>query len=327
MPKKTALILVYNHRYDRNIPVLEKVYGGRFSAIYHLVPFYDGPLRNVIPVYENSYRFQGYIAQGYRHYFKEDFERYLFVADDLLLNPDIDENNLEERFGLEPDSGFLTDVFNVHRLDNRRTLRFEPYRHRRKTQFFWWRLRDLARYKHQVEGLENGGEMPTFAEAEAILQAHNHSIRPLKFTEVYGPPPTLTWDKTFPRKVWSYLKSLRHFRWNYSLAYPAVAAFSDIAIVPKSCIERFAHYCGVFAANGLFVEFALPTALMLSAKKVVTESSIGKRGAIYWTYDKSESDNYAEAMKPYGKDLYRLLQHFPSDRLFIHPIKLSQWKF
>ena len=327
MPKKTVLILVYNHRYDRNIPILEEVYGGRFSAIYHLVPFYDGFRKNVIPVYENSYYFQGYLAQGFRSYFEESFDHYLFAADDLLLNPGVNENNLEERFGLKPDSGFLSDVFNVHRLDNQHTLRFQPYTRSGKTHFFWWRLRDLAKYRHDIEGLENGKEMPTFAEAEAVLQAHGYSVQPLKFTELYGPPPLWEWDKSSLRRLWSYVKSLRHYQRAYNLSYPAVAAFSDIAIVPRSCIQKFAHYCGVFAANRLFVEFALPTALVLSAKEVVTESSTGKRGAIYWTYNKLEADAYAKAIKPYHKDLHQLLQNFPVDRLYIHPIKLSQWKY
>src|SRR5438309_2566399 len=59
MQSKAALIIVFNHRYDKNIPLLETLYEGRFSNIYYLVPFYDGEKENVIPVYENSFRFQG----------------------------------------------------------------------------------------------------------------------------------------------------------------------------------------------------------------------------------------------------------------------------
>ena len=46
------LIIIYNHRFDQNIEKLNKIYGERFSKIYHLVPFYDGDLPNVIPVFE-----------------------------------------------------------------------------------------------------------------------------------------------------------------------------------------------------------------------------------------------------------------------------------
>ncbi len=54
MEKKLALLVVYNHRYDKNIPVIDKIYQNRFSHVFHLVPFYDGEQENVIPVYDLS---------------------------------------------------------------------------------------------------------------------------------------------------------------------------------------------------------------------------------------------------------------------------------
>jgi len=83
---KVALIIIYNHQYNKNIDILERIYNGRFSNIYHLVPFYNGEKQNVIPVYDSSYYFQGYVAQGFKSYFKEEFTHYFFVADDLILN-------------------------------------------------------------------------------------------------------------------------------------------------------------------------------------------------------------------------------------------------
>lgn len=62
---KIALLVLYNHRYDKNIPRIEKLYEGKFSHIFHLMPFYDGDHPNVFPVYESSYYFQSYIAQAY----------------------------------------------------------------------------------------------------------------------------------------------------------------------------------------------------------------------------------------------------------------------
>ena len=322
MPNKAAIVLIYNHRYDANIEVLERVYADRFSGVFHLVPFYDGPRQNVIPVYQNSYQFQGYIAQGYREYFKEEFDHYLFVADDLWLHPGINEGNYQERFGLAPESSFVPELFSVHHLHNNDTLRFEPYQSGGETKFHWWRVRTLAAYKHHVEGLENSKEMPSAAEAEAILREHGHTVEPLRFVDLYGPPPS-----SFRiNPVWKFLKDLRHFRREYRLDYPLVASFSDLAIVSKTSIQKFAHYCGVFAANGLFVEAALPTALLLAAKTVVTEPEIGQRGSIYWIYSPADAAAYAAAMQPYGNDLRKLLQDFPTDKLYIHPIKLSRWR-
>lgn len=51
---KIALMVIYNHRYDNNIPIIEDLYNNKFSHIYHIVPFYDGDKRNVISVYDSS---------------------------------------------------------------------------------------------------------------------------------------------------------------------------------------------------------------------------------------------------------------------------------
>ena len=93
---KIALLIIYNHRYDKNIEPLEQIYAGRFSYIYHIVPFYDGQKENVIPVYESSFYFEGYIAQCFQHLKDKGFTHYFFVADDLMLNPLITEQNLFE---------------------------------------------------------------------------------------------------------------------------------------------------------------------------------------------------------------------------------------
>lgn len=64
---KLALMVIYNHRFDKNIELIEKLYSPSFSNIFHIIPFYDGNKENVIPVYESSYQFEGYISQAYTH--------------------------------------------------------------------------------------------------------------------------------------------------------------------------------------------------------------------------------------------------------------------
>ena len=126
MKKKVALIIIFNHRYDKNIKTLEQVYKNKFSNIYFLVPFYDGMQPNVIPVYGNSYFFEGYLAQGFRHYFKEEYEHYLFAADDMILNPAITEDTYTSYFGLEAGNSFIPEIFSLHHLSNNDTLLFTP---------------------------------------------------------------------------------------------------------------------------------------------------------------------------------------------------------
>ncbi len=326
MPGKVALVIIFNHRYDGNLAVLEELYRGRFSDIYFLVPFYDGDHPNVIPVYENSYQYQGYIAQGFRSYFKETFEHYLFVADDLLLHPDINEGNYQTFFRIDRDTSFVPEPFEVHNLHNSDTLRFEAYKRKGTNRFYWWRLIDLAKYRHRVEGLENTSQMPTADEAQALLEQRGYTVQPLKFSDVYGPfCPNLKTGGRWKR-IFRYLKCLRHYRSKYRIDYPTVASFSDIVIVSKMAIKKFAHYCGVFAANGLFVEFGIPTALLLAPGLIVTEPMLRKRGSIHWAYTKAEANQFEKTMEPYSNELHKLMGNFPADKLYIHPIKLSRWR-
>jgi hypothetical protein len=102
--------------------------------------------------------------------------------------------------------------------------------------------------------------------------------------------------------------------------YPLVYGYSDIFIVGSDVVDAFCHYCGVFAAGGLFVEIAIPTALALATPGRILQSRDSKlRGTPLWGSDASE---FAKA---YGGNLEELLDHFPPERLFVHPVKLSQW--
>lgn len=325
MQSKAALIIVFNHRYDKNIPVLESLYEDRFSAIYFLVPFYDGDKENVIPVYESSFQFQGYFAQGFKHYFKEEYEHYLFVADDLILHPAINEDNYKEHFGLANDASFIPEIYTLHHLANNNTLRFLPTGLAHKP-WYWWRLKQVIHYHHINEGIETANEMPSYEEAAQRLATHGYKAEDLSFEDVFGTTDTFDKNLTWKDKAKHFYKSWIH-RKGFKLSYPIVGSYSDLVIVHKFSIKKFTHYCGVFAANGLFVEFAAPTALLLASEKLVTEPALKNRGSIYWAYTKEEADNYSAALAPYHNNLSLLLKNFPADRLYIHPIKLSKWKY
>ena len=87
METKTALLVIYNHRFDTNISRINKLYSHRFSNVFHIMPFYDGKEPNVIPVFDSSYCFSGYIAQAYSHLRTLGFTHFFIIADDLILNP------------------------------------------------------------------------------------------------------------------------------------------------------------------------------------------------------------------------------------------------
>lgn len=322
MNSKVALIFVFNHKYDKNIAILENIYKDRFSNIYHLVPFYEGDKPNVIPIYESSQYFQGYLAQGFKKYFKEEYEHYIFIGDDLILNPAINENNYQEYFHLTSQTSYIPEVHTLHHLTNNDTLRFLPVKSiTGKERWHWCKIKELVEnYEHKAYGVENADEMPSYREAEEILKKQGYEIQPVSYRDLHGDIFPLTSASV------KYASHLTNYFKKYQLVYPVVGSYSDIVIVPKSSIKKFCHYCGVFATNKLFVEFAIPTALLLASEHVITEDKIGKRGQIYWLYTDQEIAKYNADMEPYNQNLTELMQGFPEDKLYIHPVKLSKWK-
>ncbi len=322
MEGKVALIFVFNHKYDKNIDILEKLYKNRFSNIYHLVPFYDGNKENVIPVYESSQYFQGYLAQGYKKYFREDYEHYFFIGDDLILNPAINENNYKTYFHLDENASYIPEIYSLHQLTNNDTLRFLPVKSiTGKKRWHWCKIRDFINdYQHKAYGVENADEMPSYREAAALIKQHGYDVQPVNYKDLHGDVFPLT------SATLKYAAHLNAYFKKFELAYPVVGSYSDIVIISKDSIKKFCHYCGVLATNKLFVEFAIPTALLLSSGKVITEKTIGKRGQIYWLYTQPEIEKYESDMKPYHQNLNELMDNFPTDKLYIHPVKLSKWK-
>jgi len=300
------LIIIYNHKFEKNIEILEKIYAPRFSKIFHLMPFYRGNRRNVIPVYEHSFCFQGYVAKAFKYFFDSEFSHYLFISDDLLLNPSITEKNIPQYLNIDSASNFIPELIELHKqpLDQ-----------------FWSRIRLAYEYKPYKEGVEIADEIPSYNEAIEKLKYFGLSVKPLKFAQIYQKPRLFFQKKDAKyelRKLIKWLMSFpNHNRLN--LKYPLIRSYSDIFLISKDNIRDFCHYCGAFAASRLFVEFAIPTAIVLTAKKITTEKNLSLEGKILLT------DLDYEVLDKFDKNLDKLMAEFPGEWLYVHPIKLSRW--
>jgi hypothetical protein len=294
---KVALIIIFNHRYDKNIDALERIYKNKFSHICHLVPFYDGDKPNVIPVYENSHYFQGYIAQGFKFFFRQEYSHYIFIADDLILNPVINEHNYQEMLGLSDKSSFLVELLSFHKLE-----------------WFWDRNKEAYEYKLKKAGVEASAEIPSYAQAMEIFAKFKLEPKPLMFDRIYSPENLHVSPEQFAVMRDRYATQLFH------LSYPLVGAYSDISVVSAGSIRKFCHYCGVFAATDLFAEVALPTALVLSADEIVLGERARLHGKSIWAAEESKT-----IRETCHHQLKNLLEQFPSQYLYLHPIKLSKW--
>lgn len=294
MTMKIALMVVYNHRYDKNIPLVEKIYEGKFSYIYHIVPFYDGDKDNVIPVFENSFFFGGYIAQAYTHLKGKGFTHYFVVADDMVINPQINELNILKFIGLGENDCFIRDL-----------IELQHDKHQ------WGHLDNAIGYKVKQVGVEVTNILPSVEEAKQRFAKYGISTGKLTLKAI----KPKAWGRMRTRMFVQALLAGRKF------AYPILRAYSDIFLVPESVMPKFCLYLGAFTATRLFVEAAIPTSLILTSDNVKVISDTNLKSGDKWGKD---IQKFGEK---YDFSVSKLIQNYPQDVLFFHPIKLSKWKF
>lgn len=298
MNKKVALLIVYNHRYDKNIKRVEGIYASRFSNIFHIVPFYDAKIEgvNVIPVYENSFYFQGYISQAYTHMSKMGFSHFLIIADDLMLNPEINEINLWEKVGIKDGECFIpTQLFEIHTLN-----------------IYWDHIWDAVSFNINRRGVEVKNILPSEEEARKIFHNYGLSTKKIPFSKLYNGSIKST-----------LYNAINYFPWRRDLRYPLVGGYSDTFLITADVMNRFCTYCGAFAATNLFVELAIPTSLILSVDKdnLKFDQDLKLHCGALWS-----TTGTISFLDKYEYSLDNLFADFPKDLFFLHPIKLSKWK-
>ena len=261
----------------------------------------------MIPVYENGFYFQGHVAQGYNQYFAKKHRHYLFIMDDLMLNPMINEENYREYFGLDGDraKSFLPECAPWHQT------------------YFWYHAHSVFTWG---DGLKVEELLPTYDETLKRFENLGLTIKPIP-TQFLNLP--FRWrDITDIGRILHPLKA--RFRVTYFKLLnrtsvprlPFMRGYADICVVSSKHIRQFAHYCGIFASGNLFAEIALPTALAMCAEpgEIVTQENISLQGKAMWG-----SKEQAWFAEQYGMRLGKLLTNWPEGVLYIHPVKLSQW--
>lgn len=295
MKTKIALLIVYNHRYDKNIPILNNIYKNRFSNIFHLVPFYDGDVENIIPVYDNSHYFQNYIAQAYTHLRKQNFSHFYLVADDMIINPQLDENNLHDKLGLAYDECYLPRKIILQENKNNCGKKW------------WGHSHHAVSYSITQKGVEVKNILPSVEEAKKRFELHGipYSNIPLSVIK--------------PNGRGEYKIAIKCLINRGKINYPLVGGYVDTLIIPSDYMLNFCKYCGAFAATKLFVEIAIPTALVLSTDKIKYNDDVRLKEGDLW------NEEQIEFAKSHEFSLVKLNENFPDDVLFYHPVKLSKW--
>lgn len=301
-----ALVVIHNHFHRGNAERIHAIYGKRFSELVQLEPFAASP--QSVTVYARSFEFSSYIAQALDVIEAVSASHILFIADDLLLSPDLNERSVLPAFGISsPDQGYISDW-----------IRFD------KLSFAWMRAEEALTWSPNDPGVRTDWALPSSDYAAAALQHHgcysdSVNIRGL----VRRPSPRSRGLRGMIHATASAAfhnaRNIRLILSSRRLPYPLVGGFSDVFIVPKGDLRLFGHLCGLFGTTRLFAEIAVPTALALSCKSVQTETVSEVQGFPMWT-----AAELHDLENRYSQQLSGLLDSMPHSS-WIHPVKISRW--
>ncbi len=298
-----CLVIIFNHPYPGNVSKLRQIYSSRFSLVVFLMPIEQMNDADVFTVYRGSYTFHGFIADARQFLSKIDVDFFVFAADDLLINPDFGERELHARLHLDRFDGYIPQFrslsvpsVQVGNIDD-----FGGDWHENGRGPWFWTGRVLSRVhapRHQLFG--SGCEA-----AWSYLPSREEAMR--RFA-AFGMSSLASPIQVSAASPWR----------NQDLPYPLAVGISDFFVVRNDALTNFYQYCGVLAALDIFVEVAVPTALVLACERLGTSADTSLQ--CRWTYTRSDV--------PFGLldaiGYSTVCQKFHDNLLFIHPVKFSQ---
>lgn len=307
------LVVIFNHNYEQNIPTLDALYANQFADRCYLVPFSKSGRSNVIRVNEGGRTFSGHVAQAYAALKSPEATHYLFIADDLLLNPSLSSSNLHQRLQLRPDEAYIKNLAPISRA------------------YYLWLFGNRVLESARGAGSDYSKQLPLPKVAMERFSELGIECRPVNLSMLRR------WDGRIhcldfalhPTAILGYVRQLC-----CDPPYPLLFGYSDLFLVPAADLDQFAHFCGVLGAMNVFAEVAVPTAMALACSKIKAELSPGEvfqhrvpkrspgatmHGIELWG---AEIRRFEARFKT---DLAALLRSFPADQLYVHPIKLSRW--
>ena len=273
------------------------------------MPFYNGKDvegLNIIPVYESSFFYSGYLAQGLK-YIKEVYSHYVVIGDDVILNPSINEENILEFLSLKSGQSYIKKLSSICEAKGIFAFRLKKYIMEPFLDY------SGTEYKNIIFSREEAFERVKSKGYNYDLTFSTKWLRE-RLNEHGGGGRELVKDMF-------YIVSILRKNRGKSFPYPFYKIFSDFLVLSGDDIEKLIEYFGVFAAMGLFVEVAVPTAMALVCNDIVTESMTDKRGVELW--GQRDRDKFAEDNR---YEIDTLFKNFPPEVIYYHPVKLSKWK-
>ena len=316
MSLSPCFCLMFNHAFPDRLPFYRRVYGDRFSNLRFIQPLQRVPEPDVITVYRGCYTFPAYITDACARLLEIDCTHYVFMHDDVILSPALDERNLLEVLDIaSADEGFLP-AFGSSEAD--------------VGSWGWW-PGVLWRWFYPRNILSGTGvdnveaslaALPPREVAAEKMRRHGVEHPPrLRLSEqtlgMWGDPQHFPVQRredvtTFNRILLDGLYAQVPDGSAIEPPYPIAITgyYSDFTVIPKSALAEVAHIAGVLSAAGVVHEMVLGTAMLLAIDKIRTAFDVGVE--FEWQNAPLDPDLVLERMA-----------RFPS-LIASHPMKLSR---
>lgn len=320
--RNTALIVLFNHNYEKNIDIIKKIYKDQFPLLRIIMPFYYGNDPEIISVYGNSFTFQTYIAQAREKLQELECDDILIIGDDLLLNPEINSHNIHDKLNIPNGAFYIDKIENVSNCD------------------YYRPILEATKFSPHPAGLDTSANriLPSYSEALQILAQKGFTIQTKlsKWNPFYPEFKKPFFNnlysnyKCFKGRIWHLLKVIQYRLKPVNMPYPYVFGYSDIIMIPKDRLIDFSRYLEVFATWNMFVEMAIPTAMLLQPDSVISyaENHSYKTGNVWYPQNPVHYTTISGIINSIIQNSHTiddLSNCFPSEYLYLHPVKLSHF--
>lgn len=306
MNPRVCVCVLMNHPFPRNIPLLRRLYADRFSTLLFLMPLErmpDDP--DVITIYRGSYVHAAYVTDAREQLRAISCDYFIFVHDDVLLNPSLDENSFRALFPLGPGDAYISRFGTTGGSIGHWTWLFgcAPKMLFPKSQLFGSGIEidTLRKYlppRQAFEeslsrrGLQAGSRLVLTHEAfgDVERQPSRVLLHGLSAHLPEGTPEQQEQDRICLQVEHGLVDALANAsrlqrggaaapngEEVVELPIPLLSSgyFADFYILPSSRLADFAHYIGVTAAANIFVELVVTSFLSVCCDYVWTADELG----------------------------------------------------
>ncbi len=285
----------------------------------------EGYKENIIPIFENQYQMSGYVAQAFDKIYSNEYDYYIFMSEECLLNPCVKSSNLKELFKLDSDTCFISDDIKAVDVDTLNDTN--------------WAFPSVFNITYGKNGAEIRNFIPEKAVARKLYtektglkapylyrdylsylqrhivfnRRHNH---PFFFKLKYGNMDIKSLTSAFVSKL---------EKDKLITIYPLVGAEAEFFIISKNVLKEFAHYCGLFAAGRIHYNAAFATSLCFSANKIKMPKDLNCEMQILNLCKNDSQISHNLELRCLKTNTINLLNEEGENVLMAYPVSLNKW--